>query len=340
MTPPSLSITFFGRKTFVTHLTLESRKMMSSISWPSPDAEDEGPIDFSKKPSVSDSPTDLSNNTSSSNNNSHRQSPVTESDGSTDETKTSLPDLSSKSGTNGYKWKKAKTTCSSSSSAQSSSPASTAAAAALAAYNLTTPSPSPPEANNSMSLLSTTLQHNSTTSEVLCRLLQGAVYGASVGNGSNGAKLTSLPGLRDGMHHQPMDTSSTSENDDTLSPHRLDMNGSKASGSSSSSRKKGRPLPEELKDEAYWERRRKNNEAAKRSRDARRAKEYEVAIRATILEQENLKLRVEIASLKTELAKLRCLMYPAMQQQQQNQQSNQSNGNRKNRDSCCRHDHD
>ncbi|CAF1094323.1 unnamed protein product [Didymodactylos carnosus] len=33
------------------------------------------------------------------------------------------------------------------------------------------------------------------------------------------------------------------------------------------------------KDEAYWERRRKNNEAAKRSRDARRAKEDEIAIR-------------------------------------------------------------
>ena len=34
-----------------------------------------------------------------------------------------------------------------------------------------------------------------------------------------------------------------------------------------------------VKDEAYWERRRKNNEAAKRSRDARRAKEDEIALR-------------------------------------------------------------
>lgn len=33
------------------------------------------------------------------------------------------------------------------------------------------------------------------------------------------------------------------------------------------------------KDDAYWERRRKNNEAAKRSRDARRAKEDEIALR-------------------------------------------------------------
>ena len=76
-----------------------------------------------------------------------------------------------------------------------------------------------------------------------------------------------------------------------------------------SMRKRGRPLPEDLKDDAYWERRRKNNEAAKRSRDARRAKEDEIAIRAAFLEQENLKLRCEIAQLKTETSKLRCLLY-------------------------------
>lgn len=63
------------------------------------------------------------------------------------------------------------------------------------------------------------------------------------------------------------------------------------------------------KDAAYWERRRKNNEAAKRSRDARRAKEDEIAIRAAFLEQENIKLRYEVAALRTEAGKLRCLLY-------------------------------
>uniref|UniRef100_A0A6V7M8F6 BZIP domain-containing protein n=1 Tax=Bracon brevicornis TaxID=1563983 RepID=A0A6V7M8F6_9HYME len=63
------------------------------------------------------------------------------------------------------------------------------------------------------------------------------------------------------------------------------------------------------KDAAYWERRRKNNEAAKRSRDARRAKEDEIAIRAAFLEQENIKLKYELAALRTETAKLRCLVY-------------------------------
>lgn len=57
----------------------------------------------------------------------------------------------------------------------------------------------------------------------------------------------------------------------------------------------------EEKDAAYWERRKKNNEAAKRSRDARRAKEDELAIWATFLENENTRL-------KSELTGLHCLL--------------------------------
>ncbi len=74
-------------------------------------------------------------------------------------------------------------------------------------------------------------------------------------------------------------------------------------------RRRGRAVPDTVKDEAYWERRRKNNEAAKRSRDTRRAKEDEIAIRAAFLEQENLKLRIEVAALKNETSKLRCMLY-------------------------------
>lgn len=84
---------------------------------------------------------------------------------------------------------------------------------------------------------------------------------------------------------------------------------SSASPHHHNSRKRPKSLPDEQKDEAYWERRRKNNDAAKRSRDARRAKEDEIALRAALLEQENLKLRVEVAALKTETARLRCMLY-------------------------------
>merc|ERR1712154_348383 len=59
------------------------------------------------------------------------------------------------------------------------------------------------------------------------------------------------------------------------------------------------------KDEAYWERRRKNNEAAKRSRDSRKQKENEIAVRASYLEQENIQLKMELAQVKAELGSYR-----------------------------------
>lgn len=76
--------------------------------------------------------------------------------------------------------------------------------------------------------------------------------------------------------------------------------------------KKTKIVPEEQKDEHYWERRRKNNDAAKRSRDARRRKEEEIALRAAFLEQENLKLRAQVAILKNETAKLHYMLYNRM----------------------------
>ncbi|KAJ8938846.1 hypothetical protein NQ318_000813 [Aromia moschata] len=47
-------------------------------------------------------------------------------------------------------------------------------------------------------------------------------------------------------------------------------------------------VPDDLKDDKYWARRRKNNLAAKRSRDARRIKENQIALRAGYLEKEGL----------------------------------------------------
>lgn len=56
-------------------------------------------------------------------------------------------------------------------------------------------------------------------------------------------------------------------------------------------------------DDKYWARRRKNNLAAKRSRDARRLKENQIAIRASFLEKENSALRQEVADLRKELGR-------------------------------------
>ncbi|XP_035616430.2 hepatic leukemia factor-like [Oncorhynchus keta] len=62
-------------------------------------------------------------------------------------------------------------------------------------------------------------------------------------------------------------------------------------------------LPDDLKDDRYWVRRKKNNVAAKRSRDARRLKENQIAIRAGFLEKENSALKMEVADLRRELGR-------------------------------------
>ncbi|CAO1405501.1 unnamed protein product [Diamesa serratosioi] len=56
------------------------------------------------------------------------------------------------------------------------------------------------------------------------------------------------------------------------------------------------------KDEAYFERRKKNNAAAKKSRDRRRIKEDEIAIRAAFLERENIELKFELSAARKQLS--------------------------------------
>ncbi|XP_040922801.1 HLF transcription factor, PAR bZIP family member b isoform X1 [Toxotes jaculatrix] len=68
-------------------------------------------------------------------------------------------------------------------------------------------------------------------------------------------------------------------------------------------------IPDDLKqDDKYWARRRKNNLAAKRSRDARRLKENQIAIRAGFLEKENSALRQEVADLRKELGRTKNIL--------------------------------
>ncbi|KAL8598734.1 hypothetical protein ACOMHN_033298 [Nucella lapillus] len=59
-------------------------------------------------------------------------------------------------------------------------------------------------------------------------------------------------------------------------------------------------VPEDLKDDRYWARREKNNYAAKRSRDARRVKENQIAMRASYLEKENRTFLEEIEKMRCE----------------------------------------
>lgn len=74
-------------------------------------------------------------------------------------------------------------------------------------------------------------------------------------------------------------------------------------------KRRPQPIPEDCKDDAYWERRKRNNESAKRSREMRRIKEQQTTMRVIYLEQENLRLKTESDMLRGELEKLREIMY-------------------------------
>ncbi|XP_026877855.2 TEF transcription factor, PAR bZIP family member b [Electrophorus electricus] len=67
-------------------------------------------------------------------------------------------------------------------------------------------------------------------------------------------------------------------------------------------------VPAEAKDDKYWSRRKKNNMAAKRSRDARRLKENQIAVRAAFLERENAALRQEVSDLRKDCSRCKKIM--------------------------------
>ncbi|XP_014776529.1 thyrotroph embryonic factor isoform X2 [Octopus bimaculoides] len=64
-------------------------------------------------------------------------------------------------------------------------------------------------------------------------------------------------------------------------------------------------VPLDRKDEKYWARRKKNNIAAKRSRDARRVKENQIALRANFLESENQNLREKMAKVLKDMSQIK-----------------------------------
>jgi len=61
------------------------------------------------------------------------------------------------------------------------------------------------------------------------------------------------------------------------------------------------------KDTTYYERREKNNVAARRSREARRLRENQIALRVAHLERENSGLRQEVETSQSDLTRLTSL---------------------------------
>ncbi|XP_030051135.1 nuclear factor interleukin-3-regulated protein [Microcaecilia unicolor] len=66
----------------------------------------------------------------------------------------------------------------------------------------------------------------------------------------------------------------------------------------SNMRRKREFMPDEKKDDGYWDKRRKNNEAAKRSREKRRVNDLVLENRVIALLEENARLKAELLALK------------------------------------------
>lgn len=84
----------------------------------------------------------------------------------------------------------------------------------------------------------------------------------------------------------------------------LQKNTENSDSKDSKKRAKKKFLSENQKDDKYWCRRIKNNVAAKKSRDARRMKESQIAKNASYLETENENLKTKVEDLRKENEKL------------------------------------
>ena len=108
----------------------------------------------------------------------------------------------------------------------------------------------------------------------------------------------------DNMHHPP--SGATNMSPDPSQSHLVAK--ALASATMRRPRSEKKPIPEDLKDNKYFERRRRNNLAAKRSRDARKTREDQVTVRANYLETENSILRAQVATLRDEAFALKQML--------------------------------
>ncbi|KAJ8404162.1 hypothetical protein AAFF_G00339350 [Aldrovandia affinis] len=86
-------------------------------------------------------------------------------------------------------------------------------------------------------------------------------------------------------------------------------------GNSMSCRRKREFISDEKKDASYWEKRRKNNEAAKRSREKRRLNDMVLENRVMALNDENVRLKTELLQLKLRFGLISTAAYMEKSQQ-------------------------
>ncbi|KAK5866441.1 hypothetical protein PBY51_020632 [Eleginops maclovinus] len=99
------------------------------------------------------------------------------------------------------------------------------------------------------------------------------------------------------------------------SPEARSSRQSKGSKSNASSRRKREFISDEKKDASYWEKRRKNNEAAKRSREKRRLNDMVLENRVMALNEENCRIKTELLQLKLRFGLISTASYMEKSQQ-------------------------
>lgn len=123
--------------------------------------------------------------------------------------------------------------------------------------------------------------------------------------------------------YSPYDGSLPSPASDSGSRVSRQAKGSKATVTS---RRKREFISDEKKDASYWEKRRKNNEAAKRSREKRRLNDMVLENRVMALNEENVRLKTELLQLKLRFGLISTASYMEKSQQISNSAAD-GNGN-------------
>ncbi|KAL7404561.1 hypothetical protein ABVT39_016380 [Epinephelus coioides] len=100
----------------------------------------------------------------------------------------------------------------------------------------------------------------------------------------------------------------------------------KGSKPNASCRRKREFISDEKKDASYWEKRRKNNEAAKRSREKRRLNDMVLENRVMALNEENVRLKTELLQLKLRFGLISTASYMEKSQQISNSTTGVNSG--------------
>ncbi|KAM4595121.1 nuclear factor, interleukin 3 regulated, member 5 [Fundulus diaphanus] len=138
--------------------------------------------------------------------------------------------------------------------------------------------------------------------------------------------------------HIPSNTNNSTMEIETFSPYNgsppsPDPEGSsrisrqpKGSKPTVTSRRKREFISDEKKDASYWEKRRKNNEAAKRSREKRRLNDMVLENRVMALNEENVRLKTELLQLKLRFGLISASSYMEKSQQMSNSAADGNQG--------------